>query len=402
MKKSIRDIDPSGKRLLMRVDFNVPLDDDGNITDDSRIKGAIPSIEHLTNAGGRVVLMSHLGRPKGEKNPEFTLKPAADRLGELISAPVKFVEDCVGAEAEAAVADLQDGEVLLLENVRFYAGETDNDSEFSKQLASHGDIYVNDAFGTAHRAHASTAGVTEFIDTCAMGFLIEKELEYLVTKLEEPQRPFVVIMGGAKVSDKIQILERLMEKADAFVIGGAMANTFRLAEGYEMGDSFAERTDEAMELARGILKTSEENNTPFHLPADTRHTAEFADDAPTECTGIWGEPGTAVPAGREGIDIGDRAIEDFTKVISEAGTVVWNGPMGVFEKRGFDLGTKAVGAAMAANEAAITIVGGGDSVTAANQFGFGEKMDHMSTGGGASLELLEGKELPGIAALDDA
>ncbi|MDF1823352.1 MAG: phosphoglycerate kinase [Verrucomicrobiales bacterium] len=401
MKKSIRDIDPAGKRVLMRVDFNVPLDDDGKITDDSRIKGAIPSIEHLTNAGGRVILMSHLGRPKGEKNPEFSLKPAADRLGELISAPVKFVDDCVGASAEAAVADLKDGEVLLLENVRFYAGETDNDADFSRQLAAHGDIYVNDAFGTAHRAHASTAGVTAFIDTSVMGFLIEKELEYLVTKLEEPQRPFVVIMGGAKVSDKIQILERLMEKADAFIIGGAMANTFRLAQGYEMGNSFAERKEEALEMARGILKTAEANGTPFHLPADTRYTKDFADDAPTECTGIWGEEGTAVPADREGIDIGDKAIEDFTKVIAEAGTVIWNGPMGVFEKRGFDIGTKAVGAAIAANEAAITIVGGGDSVTAANQFGFGEKMDHMSTGGGASLELLEGKELPGIAALDD-
>ncbi len=401
MKKSIRDIDPSGKRILMRVDFNVPLDDDGKITDDSRIKGAIPSIEHLTNAGGRVILMSHLGRPKGAPEAKYSLKPAADRLGELISAPVKFVDDCVGASAEAAVADLKDGEVLLLENVRFYAGETDNDPAFSKQLAAHGDIYVNDAFGTAHRAHASTAGVTEFIDTCVMGFLIEKELEYLVTKLEDPQRPFVVIMGGAKVSDKIQILERLMEKADAFVIGGAMANTFRLAQGYEMGNSFAERKEEALEMARGILKTAEANGTPFHLPADTRYTKDFADDAPTECTGIWGEEGTAVPADREGIDIGDRAIEDFTKVIAGAGTVIWNGPMGVFEKRGFDIGTKAVGAAIAANEAAVTIVGGGDSVTAANQFGFGEKMDHMSTGGGASLELLEGKELPGIAALDD-
>ncbi|MEM9281164.1 MAG: phosphoglycerate kinase [Verrucomicrobiota bacterium] len=402
MKKSIRDIDPSGKRVLMRVDFNVPLDEDGNITDDTRIQAAIPSIEHLTNAGGRVILMSHLGRPKGEKNLTYSLKPAADRLGESISVPVKFAGDCVGEEAEAAVSALGDGEVLLLENVRFYAGETDNNSEFSQQLAAHGDIYVNDAFGTAHRAHASTAGVTEFIDTCVMGFLIEKELEYLVTKLEEPQRPFVVIMGGAKVSDKIQILERLMQKADAFIIGGAMANTFRLAEGYEMGNSFAERTDEAMELARGILKTATNQDIPFYLPADTRHTAEFADDAPTECTGRWGEEGVAVPADREGIDIGDLAIKEFTEVISKAGTVVWNGPMGVFEKRGFDIGTRAVGAAIAENESAVTIVGGGDSVTAANQFGFGEKMDHMSTGGGASLELLEGKELPGIAALDDA
>ena len=401
MKLSIRNIDPAGKRVLMRVDFNVPLDDDGNITDDSRIKGAIPSIEHLTNAGGRVILMSHLGRPKGEKNPAFSLKPAADRLGELISANVKFVDDCVGPDAEAAVADLKDGEVLLLENVRFYAGETDNDPEFSKQLATHGDIYVNDAFGTAHRAHASTAGVTAHIDTCAMGFLIEKELEFLVDKLKEPQRPFVVIMGGAKVSDKIKILERLMEKADAFIIGGAMGTTFRLAQGYEVGKSFVEDTPEARQMALDIIETAKANNAEFLLPADTRHAADFADDAPTECTAPW-EDGGAIPADREGIDIGDLACEEFAAKIAEAGTIVWNGPMGVFEKRGFDIGTKAVGAAIAANESAIKIVGGGDSVTAANQFGFGEKMDHMSTGGGASLELLEGKELPGIAALDDA
>ena len=397
-KLSIRDIDPAGKRVLMRVDFNVPLDDDLQITDDTRIRAAIPSIEHLVKGGGRVILMSHLGRPKGEKNPKYSLKPAADRLGELLDAPVKFATDCVGEEAEKAVANLQDGEVLLLENVRYYAGEEKNDADFSTQLAAFGDIYVNDAFGTAHRAHASTAGVTEFIDTCAMGFLIEKELEFLVDKLQEPQRPFVVIMGGAKVSDKIKILERLMEKADAFIIGGAMANTFRLAQGYEIGDSLAE--PDATDLALEILETAKKNNTEFLLPADTRHTAEFADDAPTEVTAPWGEGG-AIPAGREGIDIGDRACDEFAAKIAEAGTIVWNGPMGVFEKRGFDIGTKAVGAAIAANEGAVKIVGGGDSVTAANQFGFGEKMDHMSTGGGASLELLEGKELPGIAALDD-
>ena len=400
MKLSISDIDPAGKRALMRVDFNVPLDDDGNITDDTRIKAAIPSIEHLTTAGGRVILMSHLGRPKGEKNPSFSLKPAADRLGELISANVKFVADCVGDDAESAVADLKDGEVLLLENVRFYAGETDNDAEFSKQLAAHGDIYVNDAFGTAHRAHASTAGVTEFIDTCVMGFLIEKELEFLVTKLEEPQRPFVVIMGGAKVSDKIKILERLMDKADAFIIGGAMGTTFRLAQGYEVGKSFVENTPEARQMALNIIETAKTNNTEFLLPADTRYAEDFGDDMPTEVTAPW-EEGGSIPADREGIDIGDKAVEEFSAAIAKAGTVIWNGPMGVFEKRGFDIGTKAVGAAIAANEDAITIVGGGDSVTAANQFGFGEKMDHMSTGGGASLELLEGKELPGIAALDD-
>jgi 3-phosphoglycerate kinase len=398
MKLSIRDLAPAGQRILMRVDFNVPLDDAGQITDDTRIVAAIPSIEFLAKAGGKVILMSHLGRPKDEPNPKYSLKPAAVRLGELLSVPVKFVEDCVGPVAEAAVADLKDGEVLLLENVRFYPGETKNDPEFSKQLAALGDIYVNDAFGTAHRAHASTAGVTAFLKQAAMGFLIEKELEFLVDKLENPQRPFVVIMGGAKVSDKIQVLDRLMEKADAFIIGGAMANTFLLAQGHKVGKSLAE--PDKTDLALHILETAKKNNTEFLLPADTRHTSEFRDDAPTECTAPWADGGF-IPDDREGIDIGDLAIKEFSTKIAEAGTVIWNGPMGVFEKRGFDIGTRAIGKAVAENTKAITIVGGGDSVTAANQFGFGEKMDHMSTGGGASLELLEGKELPGIAVLTD-
>jgi len=400
-KLSIRDLSPAGKRVLMRVDFNVPQDSDGAITDDSRIQGALPTIKHLVDAGAKVILMSHLGRPKGEKNPKYTLKPVADRLDQLLDTPVKFATDCIGDVATEAVAGLADGEVLLLENVRYYNEETDNDAGFAAKLAEHADIFVNDAFGTAHRAHASTAGVTANVDQCAMGFLIEKELKYLVDELEEPKRPFVVVMGGAKVSDKIQILERLMEKADAFVIGGAMATTFRLAQGYEVGKSFAERDEDKLELARAILKTAADNNTPFHLPIDTRHTLDFCDDAETECTAPW-EDGGAIPADREGIDIGDLAIKQFSEVLGSAGTIIWNGPMGVFEKRGMDIGTKAIGAAIAANESAIKIVGGGDSVTAANQFGFGEKMDHMSTGGGASLELLEGKELPGIAALDNA
>jgi len=398
MKLSIRDLAPAGQRILMRVDFNVPLDDAGQITDDTRIVAAIPSIEFLAKAGGKVILMSHLGRPKDEPKPKYSLKPAAVRLGELLSVPVKFAEDCVGPVAEAAVADLKDGEVLLLENVRFHPGETKNDPEFSKKLAALGDIYVNDAFGTAHRAHASTAGVTAFLKQAAMGFLIEKELEFLVDKLENQQRPFVVIMGGAKVSDKIQVLDRLMEKADAFIIGGAMANTFLLAQGHKVGKSLAE--PDKTDLALHILETAKKNNTQFLLPADTRHTAEFRDDAPTECTAPWADGGF-IPDDREGIDIGDLAIKEFSAKIAEAGTVIWNGPMGVFEKRGFDIGTRAIGKAIAENTKAITIVGGGDSVTAANQFGFGEKMDHMSTGGGASLELLEGKELPGIAVLTD-
>ena len=397
-KLSIRDLSPAGKRVLMRVDFNVPLD--GNeITDDTRIKAAIPTIEHLTKAGGKVILMSHLGRPKGQRNPAFSLKPVAKRLAELLGSTVHFVEDCVGESVENLVANLEDGEVLLLENVRYHNGETENDPEFAAQLAKHGDIFVNDAFGTAHRAHASNVGVTEHIDTCAMGFLIEKELKFLVDELESPKGPFVVIMGGAKVSDKIKILERLMEKADSFIIGGAMANTFRLAQGYEMGKSFAEREENALQLARDILATAEKKNIGFHVAKDTRYCWEFKDNAKTEVTKPWGDGG-AVPEDAEGIDIGDQAIVEFADIISKAGTVIWNGPMGVFEKQGFDIGTKGVGKAMADNASAMTIVGGGDSVTAANKFGFGDKMDHMSTGGGASLELLEGKELPGIAAID--
>ncbi|MCB1087245.1 MAG: phosphoglycerate kinase [Verrucomicrobiae bacterium] len=396
-KLSIRDLQPAGKRVLMRVDFNVPQDDNLQITDDTRITAALPSIEYLVQAGARVILMSHLGRPKGQKNPKYSLKPVADRLGELISAPVKFAGDCVGEEAESAVAGLQDGEVLLLENVRFYAEEEANDPEFSEKLASLGDIYVNDAFGTAHRAHASTEGVTKFIDTCAAGFLMERELEYLVDRLEEPARPFIVIMGGAKVSDKIEVLNRLMGKADTFIIGGAMANTFRLAQGYSIGKSLAEA--DKTDLALQILKTAEDKGIRFLLPADTRHTAEFRDDAPTEVTLPWGEGGE-IPADREGIDIGDRAIAEFSAEIAKAGTIVWNGPMGVFEMPPFDEGTRAIAEAMAASSA-VKIVGGGDSVTAVNQFGVADKMDHISTGGGASLELLEGKVLPGVAALTE-
>ena len=398
-KLSIRDLSPAGKRVLMRVDFNVPLDG-ATITDDTRIRAAIPSIEALTRAGARVILMSHLGRPKGEKNPQYSLAPVAERLGELVDSPVHFADDCIGESAESAVSRLGEGEILLLENVRYHPGEEKNDPEFAEQLSKHGDIFVNDAFGTAHRAHASTEGVTRYIDQNAMGFLVEKELKFLVEELEDPKKPFVVIMGGAKVSDKIKILERLMEKADGFIIGGAMANTFRLAQGHDIGKSFAERTDEALELARGILQTAESNNTPFHIAADTRYCWEFEAGAKTAVTEPW-EGGGSIPEECEGIDIGDRAIEEFAGIIAGAGTVIWNGPMGVFEKEGFDIGTRAVGQAMADNTDALTIVGGGDSVTAANQFGFGDKMDHMSTGGGASLELLEGKELPGIAALDE-
>lgn len=402
MKKHVKDLEVRGKRVLVRVDFNVPLDGD-RITDDTRIQGALPTINHLIEGGAKVILMSHLGRPKGERKPELSLAPVAKRLGELVSAPVNFVGDTVGPDVAAAVGELGDGEVLLLENTRFYAAEdtkTDPDAmdAFAKQIAENGDVFVNDAFGTAHRRHASTAVVAEHVDESAMGFLIERELEYLEGKLANPEKPFVVIMGGAKVSDKIQVITQLLEKADTFIIGGAMAYTFRKAQGHEIGDSLVE--NDKLDLALQILEDAKAKNTKFMLPADTRHTAEFADDAPTEVCAPFDEGGS-IPAGREGIDIGDRAIEEFCAEIANAKTVLWNGPMGVFEKRGFDIGTKAVAEAVA-NSGATSIIGGGDSVTAIKKFGYGDKVTFMSTGGGASLELLEGKELPGIAALDDA
>ncbi|MEM7012754.1 MAG: phosphoglycerate kinase [Verrucomicrobiota bacterium] len=406
-KKHVKDLNVQGKRVLVRVDFNVPLDGK-TITNDARIKAALPTINHLVEKGAKVILMSHLNRPKGQRVPEFSLAPVAQRLGELISAPVKFVEDCVGDEVSAAAGALAEGEVLLLENTRYYSAEDtkkDDDAKeaFAKQLAENGDLFVNDAFGTAHRYHASTAAIAKYVDESAMGFLIERELEYLEGKLANPESPFVVIMGGAKVADKILVLTQLMDKADAIIIGGAMAYAFRKSQGYDIGNSFIGKTEEdrneSVRLAGEILGTIESKKAKLLLPADTRHTAEFADDAPTEVSAPF-EDGGSIPADREGIDIGDKAIEDFCAEISGAKTVLWNGPMGVFEKRGFEIGTKAVAEAVA-NSDAVSIIGGGDSVTAIEQFGYGDKVTFMSTGGGASLELLEGKELPGIAALDD-
>ncbi len=400
-KLSIRDLEPAGKRVLMRVDFNVPLKDgDGGarvITDDTRIQAALPSIKHLVDAGGKVILMSHLGRPDGEPDTKYSLKPAADRLGELLGSTVKFASDCIGEPAETAVASLQDGEVLLLENVRFHKGETKNDPGLSKALAAFGDIYVNDAFGTAHRAHASTAGVADYIEQCAMGFLIEKELKYLQDELESPGRPFLVIMGGAKVSDKIQVITRLMEKADAFIIGGAMAYTFAKAQGFPIGNSLVE--NDKLDLALEILKMAKEKDTRFLLPANNLEADAFSEEANVRMTPVFG-PDSGITEGWEGVDIGDVAIEDFKKEIATAKTIIWNGPMGVFEIDKFANGTKAVAEAVA-ESGAVSIIGGGDSVTAINKFGLGDKVTFMSTGGGASLELLEGKELPGIAALSE-
>jgi len=396
-KLSIRNLDVSSKEVLMRVDFNVPLKD-GEITDDTRIQAAVPSIKKLLEGGAKLVLCSHMGRPNGAVDPKYTLAPTAKRLGEILGQSVALAPDCIGEEAATLRANLQPGQVLVLENTRYHNEEEANDPAFAKDLAGKAEIFVNDAFGTAHRAHASTAGVTKFIPTSAMGFLIESELEYLEVKLQSPERPFLVIMGGSKVSDKIQVISALMEKADAFLIGGAMANTFRKAQGYETGDSRVE--EDKLDLALSILATAKEKGVDFLLPADTRITQEFKDGATTQITGIYGEGG-GVEKGWEGIDIGDVAIKEFEAEIAKAKTIIWNGPVGVFEIENFAYGTKAIAEAMAKSDAT-TIVGGGDSVTAVNKFGLDDKMTFISTGGGASLELLEGKTLPGVAALSEA
>ena len=396
-KLSIRDLDVSSKEVLMRVDFNVPLKD-GVITDDTRIQGAVPSIRHLLAGGAKLVLCSHLGRPTAGPEAKFSLAPAAVLLSEILAVPVKLAPDCIGTEVAELRAALQPGEVLLLENTRFYTAEEANDSSFAKDLAGKAEIFVNDAFGTAHRAHASTEGVTHFVEKSAMGFLMERELEYLDGKLQAPEKPFLVIMGGAKVSDKILVISALMEKADAFLIGGAMANTFRKAQGYKTGNSRVE--GDKLDLALEILAKAESKGVRFLLPADTRVTQEFKEGATTQVTAPY-EQGGGTPDGWEGIDIGDIAIDEFTKEIALAKTIIWNGPMGVFEIESFAKGTRAIAEAMA-KSTGVTIVGGGDSVTAVNQFGLDDEMTFISTGGGASLELLEGKVLPGLAALTDA
>jgi 3-phosphoglycerate kinase len=399
-KLSIRNLDFSGKEVLMRVDFNVPLKD-GVITDDTRIQAAVPTIRHLVDGGAKLVLCSHLGRPKGGPEAKYSLAPTAAHLGSILGKTVKLAPDCVGAEATAMRAALGAGEVLILENTRFHAEEEANDKEFAKQLAGSAEIYVNDAFGTAHRAHASTEGVTHFIPTSAMGFLMERELQYLCDELEKPAKPFLVIMGGAKVSDKIQVITSLMEKADAFIIGGAMANTFRKAQGYHTGNSRVEA--DKLDLALEILAKAKAKGVRFLLPADTRITQEFKDGAATQVTAPY-EQGGETPDGWEGIDIGDVAIREFSEEVATARTIIWNGPMGVFEIENFAKGTRAIAEAVAqaTSKGAVTIIGGGDSVTAVNQFGLDDKMTFISTGGGASLELLEGKELPGVAALNNA
>lgn len=390
-KKTIRDVDVQGKRVLMRVDFNVPMQDD-TITDDRRIRAALPTIKHAIEAGGKVILMSHLGRPKGKPDDAFRLDPVAKRLSELLGQPVQKVDDCIGADVEQAVAKLEPGDVLLLENVRFYAQETDNDPEFAKALAALGDIFVNDAFGTAHRAHASTTGVADYLPAVS-GFLMEKELEFLGGAVEEPKRPFVAILGGAKVKDKIAVIESLLNKVDTLIIGGGMAYTFLKAQGYEVGNSLLD--EERLEFCRSIMAKAEEKGVELLLPVDVVVAKEYGPDAEHKVVSS-----REMPADWEGLDIGPETAKRFSAAVKDAGTVVWNGPMGVFEFEAFAKGTLSVAQALA-DSSAVTIIGGGDSAAAVEQMGLADKMTHVSTGGGASLEFLEGKVLPGVAALDD-
>lgn len=388
-KKTVRDVAWQGKKALVRVDFNVPLEG-SHITDDTRIQAALPTINYLLEHGAAVILMSHLGRPKDGPDPKYSMKVTADHLATLISAPVQFVGVTVGPEAEAAAAALKPGQVLVLENTRFDKRETKNDMEMAQQLAKLGDVYVMDAFGSAHRAHASTEGVAHFLPAVA-GFLMEKELEYLGGALENPKRPFVAIMGGAKVSDKIEVIEALLQKVDTILIGGGMANTFLAAQGYDMAKSLVEV--EALDLARELLA---KGGDAIELPVDLRVANAFAADAENKVVSV-----EDVPAEWRALDIGPATIAHFANRLAGAKTVVWNGPMGVFEFPVFAQGTVAVAEILAGLRDAITIIGGGDSAAAVAQAGVEDKMSHVSTGGGASLEFLEGKVLPGVAALQD-
>ncbi len=396
-KKSVDDINVKGKKVLVRCDFNVPLDADLNITDENRLVAALPTIKKLIADGGKVILCSHLGKPKGEPTPELSLAPVAKRLTELLGQEVKFAADAnvVGENAKAAVAAMNDGDVILLENTRYRAEETKNGEAFSKELASLADVFVNDAFGTAHRAHCSNVGVTEFVKgDCVVGYLMQKEIDFLGNAVNNPERPFVAILGGAKVSSKISVIENLLDKVDTLIIGGGMAYTFMAAHGEEVGKSLLEEDYE--EYALKMEKKAEEKGVKLLIPVDTVVADDFSNDANFKVVGR-GE----IPADMEGLDVGPKTAELFADAIKGAKTVVWNGPMGCFEMPNFAKGTIAVAQAMADLEGATTIIGGGDSAAACNQLGFGDKMTHISTGGGASLEFLEGKDLPGVVAADD-
>ncbi|MGG6297305.1 phosphoglycerate kinase [Leptolyngbya sp. AN02str] len=399
-KKSIASLtaaDLQGKRVLVRADFNVPLDDNGSITDDTRIRAALPTIKYLTDNGAKVILSSHFGRPKGKVVDSMRLTPVANRLSELLGQTVVKCNDCIGDEVASQIASLDNGQVALLENVRFYAEEEKNDPEFSKKLAANADLYVNDAFGTAHRAHSSTEGVTQYLNPSVAGFLIEKELQYLQSAIEAPQRPLAAIIGGSKVSSKITVIETLLDKVDKLLIGGGMIFTFYKARGLSVGKSLVE--DEFLDLAKSLEVKAKEKGVDLLLPTDVVVADNFAPDANSQTVSV-----ETIPDGWMGLDIGPDSVKVFQDALSSCKTVIWNGPMGVFEFDKFAVGTEAIARSLAdlTKTGAITIIGGGDSVAAVEKVGVADQMSHISTGGGASLELLEGKVLPGIAALNDA
>lgn len=394
-KKTIQDVDVSGKKVMMRVDFNVPVEN-GIITDDNRIIEALPSINYVLENGGLVILMSHFGRPKSADDKEFSLKIVADYLETKVTTKVHFADDCIGEAAESVIAAAKFGEIVLLENVRFHNGETKNDIEFSKSLASLGDLFINDAFGSSHRAHSSVAGITEFLQPAAAGFLLEKEIRYLSDSVNAPKRPFVAVLGGAKVSDKIPVIANLINKVDTIIVGGGMTYTFYKAKGLPIGNSLLE--EDRVELAASLMKTASEKGVNLLLPIDSVVSQQFSNDAPFKTVDEDG-----IEDGWLALDIGPKSSELFSKTISEAGTVIWNGPMGVFEMENFSKGTFAVAQALADATAkgTISIIGGGDSAAAIKKAGLDQSVTHVSTGGGASLEYLEGKELPGIASLTE-
>jgi phosphoglycerate kinase len=396
-KIGIGDLDLAGKRVLVRVDFNVPMDDQQNIADDRRIRASLPTIKKILAGGGSAILMSHLGRPNGRPDARYGLRPVADRLTAYLDAPIKFAKDCIGPTAHAIVDSLRPGDVLLLENLRFHAEEEANDPEFARALASFGDLYVNDAFGTAHRAHASTVGVTRHLGRCAAGLLMERELKYLGEALEQPVRPFLGILGGAKIKGKIEVIESLFNKVDMLLVGGGMTYTFFRALGFEVGKSLVD--EEMIETASRLIRDAKARGFPLVLPQDTQVTTAIDNQAPVKEVLV-----TDIPEGWIGVDIGSKTMADYAARIASARTVLWNGPMGIFELPAFRRGTEAVARALvrATERGAITVVGGGDSAAAIEQLNLVEKVSHVSTGGGASLEFLEGKVLPGVAALTDA
>ena len=396
-KTFFEDLNFRGQRVLTRVDFNVPLDAKQRVTDNSRVRQALSTIRRIVEQGGRAVLMSHLGRPDGERVPELSLRPVAEELSRLLGASVTLAPDCVGAEVEAQVQALQDGEVLLLENLRYHKAETKNDPEFCRQLAKLGDVYVNDAFGTAHRAHASTAGVVKFLPIAALGYLIRKELDFLGGLLENPRQPYVAVLGGAKISDKLKVIENLMERVQALVIGGGMANTFLAAQGFALGDSLVD--DESLDLAAGLVEQARNRGVQLHLPTDGVLAQALKADVETKTVALP----DGVPEGWKLLDIGPQTLAAYKSVVQNAKTVFWNGPLGVFEILPFAAGTVGVAQALAQATAggAVTVVGGGDSAAAVQQSGLAEHVSHISTGGGASLEFLEGRELPGVTVIPD-